>query len=99
VPGRSSPPIPVARARRNRPEVMQHFLKSLPEPHGQGSLRPSFSTSSFSPPRMKHSPRLTRVSLGKPLRRFEVTSKAWQVGVVVDACHDRLLFCGAPPVG
>jgi hypothetical protein len=40
---------------------------------------------------MKRSPRLTRVSLGKPLRRFDVRSKAGQVGVVVDILLDRLL--------
>jgi hypothetical protein len=54
-------------------------------------LRPSFSTSSFSPPWTKRKPRLTRVSLGKPLRRFDVRSKAGQVGVFVDVLHDRLL--------
>jgi hypothetical protein len=43
----------------------------------------SFSTSSFSPPRTKRSPRLTRVSLGKPLRRLDVRSKAAEVGAVV----------------
>ena len=57
-------------------------------------MRPSFSTSSFSPPRTKRKPRLTFVSLGKPLRRFEVTSKAGQV-VVGHACHDRLLWLPA----
>jgi hypothetical protein len=34
---------------------------------------------------------LTRASLGKPLRRFDVRSKAGQVGVFVDVLHDRLL--------
>ena len=37
-----------------------------PEPQGQRSLRPSFSSSSFSPPRTARSPRLTRASLREP---------------------------------
>jgi len=62
----------------------------LPDPHGQGSLRPSFSRSSISP-WTKRKPRFTFVSDGYPLRRFELTSKAGQVGELVDAWHDGLL--------
>jgi hypothetical protein len=36
-------------SRQKRPPLRQQCLKSLPEPHGQRSLRPSFSSSSFSP--------------------------------------------------
>lgn len=43
---------------------MQHCLKRLPEPQGQGSLRPNFSISSLSP-WTERSPRLTRASLLK----------------------------------
>ena len=37
---KSSGPVP---RRQNRPDLRQHFLNRLPEPHGQRSLRPSFS--------------------------------------------------------
>jgi hypothetical protein len=40
---------------------------------------------------------LTRVSLGKPLRRFDVGSKAGQVGVIVGRSHDRLLSSNEGP--
>jgi len=49
-----------------------------PEPHGQRSLRPSFSISSTSPCTTR-SPRLTRVSDGNDLRRLLEHSKARQV--------------------
>jgi hypothetical protein len=62
----------------------------FPDPQGQGSLRPSFSMSSISPC-TKRRPRFTCVSDGYPLRRFELTSKAGQVGELVDAVHDGLL--------
>jgi len=62
------------------------------EPHGQGSLRPNFSSSSLSP-WTRRWPRLTWVSDGKPLRRLRVISrvgsKATGVGVVT--------LHGAPP--
>jgi hypothetical protein len=60
--------------RRNEPLFRQHFLKRLPEPQGQRSLRPSFSSSSLSPWTMR-TPRLTRVSDGKPRRRLFIVSK------------------------
>jgi hypothetical protein len=59
----------------------------FPDPHGQQSLRPSFSMSSMSP-WTKRKSRFTCVSDGYPLRRFELTSKAGQVGELVDAVHD-----------
>jgi len=62
----------------------------FPDPQGQGSFRPSFSISSISPC-TKRKPRFTLVSDGYPLRRFELTSKAGQVGELVDAVHDGLL--------
>jgi len=62
----------------------------FPDLHGQGSLRPSFSMSSISPC-TKRRPRFTCVSDGYPLRRFELISKAGQVGELVDAVHDGLL--------
>src|SRR5207244_2299301 len=36
--------------RQKRPLFRQQFLKRRPDPHGQGSLSPSFSISSVSPP-------------------------------------------------
>lgn len=62
----------------------------FPEPQGQRSFRPSFSMSSISP-WTKRKPRFTIVSDGYPLRRFELTLKAGQVGELVDALHDGLL--------
>ena len=53
---------------------MQHRLNSLPLPQGQGSLRPSFSSSNLSPCTMR-TPRLTLVSDGKPRRRLLMGSK------------------------
>jgi hypothetical protein len=35
--------------RQKRPPLRQQFLNCLPDPHGQRSLRPNFSASSFSP--------------------------------------------------
>jgi hypothetical protein len=54
---------------------MQQRLNDFAEPQGHGSLRPSFSISSFEPPTTRV-PRLTPVSDGKPLRRLLVISKA-----------------------
>ena len=45
----------------------------------------------FAPAPGKRKPRFTFVSEGYPLRRFELTSKAGQVGELVDAWHDGLL--------
>jgi hypothetical protein len=53
------------------------------------STDPSFSISSLVPRTMR-SPRLTRASDGKPLRRLLVTVKA-AVVVFVDGCHGDLL--------
>ena len=61
--------------RRKQPVARQHFLNRFPDSHGQRSLRPSFSVSSFSPCTMRRQ-RLTRVSDGKPRRRLLMTSKA-----------------------
>ncbi len=49
-------------------------MKRLPLPQGQGSLRPTFSSSNFSP-WTKRTPRFTFVSEGNPLRRFLIVSK------------------------
>jgi hypothetical protein len=61
--------------RQNKPVFMQHCLNRLAEPQGQGSKRPSFSSSSLLPCTTRK-PRLTRVSDGNPLRRLLMTSKA-----------------------
>ena len=55
--------------RQNRPVLRQYFLKRRPEPHGQRSSLPTFSTSSLSPWTTR-TPRLTRASGGKPRRRL-----------------------------
>lgn len=68
---------------------MQHFLKSLPDPHGQRSFLPSFSVSSLLPWTTR-TPRFTFVSDGKPLRRLLIGSKKRPVFVVV-------LVHGPPP--
>ena len=61
--------------------------KRRPDPHGQRSLRPSFSTSSVSMPTTR-SPRLTLDSLeGTPGRRLLVGSKG-RLGVTI-AVHGR----------
>jgi hypothetical protein len=60
--------------RQNRPDFRQQRLNRLPEPHGQRSLRPSFSVSSLSP-WITRIPRLTFVSDGKPFRRLLIGSK------------------------
>ena len=59
---------------QKRPFFRQHFLKRLPLPHGQRSLRPSFSSSSLSPLTIR-TPRLTCVSDGNPFRRLLIVSK------------------------
>ena len=59
---------------QKRPDLRQHFLKRLPLPHGQRSLRPSFSSRSLSPRTMR-TPRPTCVSDGKPFRRLLIVSK------------------------
>jgi hypothetical protein len=59
---------------QKRPDFRQHCLNRLPLPHGQRSLRPSFSSSSLSP-WTRRMPRFTLVSDGKPLRRLLIVSK------------------------
>ena len=63
---------------QKRPFFRQHFLKRLPLPHGQRSLRPSFSSSSLSPLTIR-TPRLTCVSDGNPFRRLLIVSKKMAV--------------------
>src|SRR4051812_26108075 len=72
------------RRHQKQPDFMQHFLKRLPDPHGQRSLRPSFSLSSL-PPCTIRTPRLTPVSEGNPLRRLLIVSKK-MAGSRVLAC-------------
>ena len=69
---------------------MQHFLNSRADPHTHGSLRPSFSRSSLSPPTTR-SPRLTPVSDGKPLRRLLVRVVVKAEVVFEFGFHDVLL--------
>ena len=76
--------------RQNRPPSRQHVLNRLPDPQGQRSFRPSFSSSSLSPWTIL-SPRLTCISDGNPRRRLLIVSKG----------HLFLEFVGlhgAPPV-
>ena len=65
---------------------MQHFLNRNRLPHGQGSLRPSFSSSCLSPWTTR-TPRLTCVSDGKPRRRLLIGSKGVAFVVVVFVSH------------
>jgi len=60
------------------------MFKLRPDWHGQRSLRPSFSISSFSPRTMRW-PRLTWVSDGKPLLRLLDRSKKVILIVVIKA--------------
>lgn len=60
--------------RQKQPECRQHRLNDLRLPHGHGSLRPSFSSSSFSPWTIR-TPRLTLLSEGNPRRRLLIGSK------------------------
>lgn len=60
--------------RQKQPFLRQHFLKRLPDPQGQRSLRPSFSSSNLSPCTIR-TPRLTCVSDGYPRRRLLIGSK------------------------
>jgi hypothetical protein len=75
--------------RQKQPDVRQQFLKSLPDPQGQRSLRPSFSSSSLSPCTTR-TPRFTCVSDGNPRRRLLIDSKG-RVFVEVVNAH------GTPP--
>ena len=71
---------------QKQPEWRQHRLNSLPLPHGHGSFRPSFSSSSLSLCTMRM-PRLTLVSDGKPRRRLLIGSKK---GIFKSSvAHDR----------
>ncbi len=99
--GTSTKPMPLSEAsfpKSSRRGMCHHsarcayssFSKRLPDPHGQRSLRPSFSLSSFSP-WTKRRPRLTCCSDGKPLRRLLVGSKGGLVVVAVVWMH------GTPP--
>ena len=60
--------------RRKQPELRQHFLNSLADPHGQRSFLPTLSCSSLSPWTTR-TPRFTLVSDGKPQRRLLIVSK------------------------
>lgn len=68
--------------RQKQPFERQHFLKRLPEPQGQRSFRPSFSSSSFRPWTTR-TPRLTCVSDGYPRRRLLIVSKKMAVRRIV----------------
>lgn len=71
---------------QKQPFERQHFLKRLPEPQGQRSFRPSFSSSSL-PPLTTRTPRLTCVSDGYPRRRLLIVSKKMAVRRTVrDSC-------------
>ena len=63
---------------QKQPFLRQHFLKRWPEPHGQRSLRPSFSSSTLLP-WTTCVPRLTCVSDGNPRRRLVIVSKKMAV--------------------
>lgn len=67
--------------RQKQPDFRQHLLNSLPEPQGQGSLRPSFSTNSLLPWTMR-SPFFTCVSEGKPFFRLLVGSKGIHIFIL-----------------
>ena len=60
--------------RRKQPELRQHILNRLADPHGQRSFPPTFSCSSLSPWTTR-TPRFTFVSEGKPQRRLLIVSK------------------------
>lgn len=67
---------------QKQPFERQHFLKRLPEPQGQRSFLPSFSSSSL-PPLTTCTPRLTCVSDGYPRRRLLIVSKKMAVRRIV----------------
>jgi hypothetical protein len=66
---------------------MQQALNRRPEPHGQGSCRPSFSTSSLSPCTTRR-PRLTEVS---ELKSAPALGHNFGREISIFACHDNLL--------
>ncbi len=70
------------RRHQKQPDFRQHFLKRLPLPHGQRSLRPSFSSRSLSPWTVR-TPRFTLVSDGNPLRRLLIVSKKCAIVEIV----------------
>lgn len=76
--------------RQKQPLRIQQCLNLRFEPHGHGSLRPSFSINSLNPPTMR-SPRFTCVSDGNPLRRLLVRSKKGAVVLVDMICHTASL--------
>ena len=63
---------------QKQPFFRQHFLKRLPEPQGQRSFLPSFSSSNLSPWTTR-TPRFTCVSDGNPRRRLLMFSKKMAV--------------------
>jgi hypothetical protein len=77
---------------RKQPVVRQQRLNSRPDPQGQRSFRPSFSSSTLSPWTTRN-PRLTCVSDGNPRRRLLIVSMKGQIiGMfILDANH------GTPP--
>jgi hypothetical protein len=82
---RSTPVVMAVRAVKSSRCACSSARNDFADPHGHGSLRPSFSMSSFAPPTMR-SPRFTPVSDGKPLRRLLVVVKA-HVVVFMDGFH------------
>lgn len=69
---------------QKQPFLRQHRLKRWPEPQGQRSFLPSFSSSNLSPWTVR-SPRLTCVSDGYPRRRLLIGSKKMAVRRTVRA--------------
>jgi hypothetical protein len=73
--------------RQKQPAFKQHFLKRLPDPHGQRSFLPSFSASSLLPWTIL-TPRFTFFSDGNPRRRLLIGLKkcfVFEVLLVYDA--------------
>jgi hypothetical protein len=66
---------------------MQQALNRRPEPQGQGSFRPSFSTNSLSPCTTRR-PRLTAVS---ELKSAPALGHNLGQDILIFACHDNLL--------
>lgn len=63
---------------QKQPFLRQQFLKRLPDPHGQRSFLPSFSSSNLLPWTTR-TPRFTCVSDGYPRRRLLIVSKKMAV--------------------
>jgi len=79
--------------RQKQPFLRQHFLKRWPEPHGQRSFLPSFSSRCLLPWTTR-TPRLTCVSDGNPRRRLLIRSKKRLFGkeTFVCMCHSTPPF-------